>query len=100
MEYGDSLLTRLKFSREMLDDKLSEISEKEKEVKTLKKEVSSIVENISKIELTLIGDKNYYCGACCYLESKCNKGKYKCLETGEYKKYHCKACEKFRDLPF
>lgn len=45
-------------------------------------------------------ESNYYCGACCYLESKCNKGKYKCLETGEYKKYHCKACEKFRDLPF
>lgn len=84
----------------MLDDKLSEISKKEKEVKTLKKEVSGIVENISKIEHTLIVDKHYYCGACCYLESKCNKGKYKCLETGEYKKYHCKACEKFRDLPF
>ena len=100
MEFGNLLLDRLGFNREMLEAKLSEISEKEKEVKTLKKEVSSIVENISKIELTLIGDKNYYCGACCYLKIECKKGKYKCLETGEYKKYHCKACEKIRDLPF
>ena len=52
------------------------------------------------LESTLNHGEHYYCGACCYLESKCNKGKYKCLETGEYKKYHCKACEKFRDLPF
>lgn len=100
MEFGNLLLDRLGFNREMLEAKLLEISEKEKEVKTLKKEVSSIVENISKIELTLIGDKNYYCGACCYLKIECKKGKYKCVETGEYKEYHCKACEKFRYLPF
>lgn len=100
MEFGNLLLYRLGFNREMLEDKLSEISAKEKEIRVLKKEVSGIMEHISKLESTLNHVEHYYCGACCYLESKCNKGKYKCLETGEYKKYHCKACEKFRDLPF
>lgn len=100
MEFGNLLLNRLGFNREMLEAKLLEISTKEKEVRVLKKEVSSIMEHISKLESTLNNGEHYYCGACCYLESKCNNGKYKCLETGEYKKYHCKACEKFRDLPF
>lgn len=100
MEFGNLLLDRLGFNREMLEDKLSEISAKEKEIRVLKKEVSGIMEHISKLESALNIGEYYYCGACSYLESKCNKGKYKCVETGEYKKYYCKACEKFRDLPF
>lgn len=100
MEFGNLLLYRLGFNREMLEAKLLEISTKEKEIRVLKKEVSGIMEHISKLESALNIGEHYYCGACCYLEGKCNKGKYKCLETGEYKKYYCKACEKFRDLPF
>lgn len=100
MEFGNLLLDRLGFNREMLEAKLLEISTKEKEIRVLKKEVSGIMEHISKLESALNIGEHYYCGACCYLESKCNKEKYKCLETGEYKKYHCKACEKFRYLPF
>lgn len=100
MEFGNLMLYRLRFNREMLEAKLSEISAKEKEIRVLKKEVSGIMEHISEIEITLNHGEYYYCGACCYLESKCSKGEYKCLKTGEYKEYHCKACEKFRDLPF
>lgn len=37
MEFGNLLLNRLKFNREMLDAKLSEIYTKEKEIRVLKK---------------------------------------------------------------
>lgn len=37
MEFGNLLLYRLGFNREMLEDKLSEISAKEKEIRVLKK---------------------------------------------------------------
>lgn len=80
MEFGNLLLDRLGFNREMLEAKLLEISTKEKEIRVLKKEVSGIMEHISKLESALNHGEHYYCGACCYLESKCNKGKYKCLE--------------------
>ena len=74
MEFGNLLLNRLGFNREMLEDKLSEISAKEKEIRVLKKEVSGIMEHISKLESALNLGEHYYCGACCHLESKCNKG--------------------------
>lgn len=53
MEFGNLLLDRLGFNREMLEDKLSEISAKEKEIRVLKKEVSGIMEHISKLESAL-----------------------------------------------
>lgn len=53
MEFGNLLLDRLGFNREMLEDKLSEISVKEKEIRVLKKEVSGIMEHISKLESAL-----------------------------------------------
>lgn len=96
MEFGNLLLDRLGFNREMLDAKLSEISTKEKEIRVLKKEVFGIMEHISKLESVLNIGKHYYCGICIYHNDKCNK----CVETGEHKEYHCEACEKFRDLPF
>ena len=49
MEFGNLLLDRLGFNREMLEDKISEISAKEKEIRVLKKEVFGIMEHISKI---------------------------------------------------
>lgn len=54
MEFGNLLLDRLGFNREMLEAKLLEISTKEKEIRVLKKEVSGIMEHISKLESTLI----------------------------------------------
>lgn len=96
MEFGNLLLDRLGFNREMLDAKLSEIYTKEKEIRVLKKEVSGIMEHISKLESTLNHGKHYYCGICIYHNYKYNK----CVETGEHKEYYCEACEKFRDLPF
>lgn len=54
------------------------------------------MEHISKLESTLNHGKHYYCGICIYHNYKYNK----CVETGEHKEYYCKACEKFRDLPF
>lgn len=64
MEFGNLLLDRLGFNREMLEAKLSEISTKEKEIRVLKKEVSGIMDHISKLESTLNLGKHYYCGAC------------------------------------
>lgn len=46
MEFGNLLLDRLGFNREMLEAKLLEISTKEKEIRVLKKEVSGIMEHI------------------------------------------------------
>ena len=69
MEFGNLLLGRLGFNREMLEDKLSEISAKEKEIRVLKKEVFGIMEHISKLKSALNHGEHYYCGACCYLES-------------------------------